>query len=74
MFSQKINDETPRIIKWKKKKNFNIVCQDAKAPPKIAIFHIFVISGILCRKCPEIFLFTFPDRVSAITQNLRRNI
>ena len=47
---------------------FHIGSQAPKVPPKIAISHIFVISGgnILYDKAQEIFLFSFPGRVPVI--------
>ena len=56
------------IYKMIKKMQFHIGSQAPKVPPKIAISHIFVISGgnILYDKAQEIFLFSFPGRVPVI--------
>ena len=47
---------------------FHIGSQAPKVPPKIAISHIFVISGgnIVKCKAPQSFLFSFPGRVPVI--------
>ena len=47
---------------------FHIGSQAPKVPPKIAISHIFVISGgnIIKCKAPQSFLFSFPGRVPVI--------